>query len=493
MLNPQTFKSLVLGGGTAGLLAAISLKQGFAASEVKVVRSRQIGVIRVGESTTPTLPWFLHQVLGLSQQIFFERVRPTWKLGIRFLWGRRSEFNYTFATQVDRQWPDLARSNGYYCGEDFDDVNLTSAMMSRRKIFPIDASGRMRTDALVPAYHIENVKLVEFLEWQATELGIELIDDTLECAASNGETISHIDLKSGKRMSADLYVDASGFAGELIGRALHEPFIDYSDALLCDRAVVASRGYEAGETIDPFTTAETYDNGWCWRIDHDDRSNRGYVYCSRFVSDDEAEAEFRRKNKTMGESFLVRFRTGRRRRLWVGNVVALGNAGGFVEPLEATALMLLAVQCRAMVQNLIDCELMMTESMRGLHNRFMTENWDDTRNFLAMHYRFNARVETPFWNHCRANVPLHGVTELVDFYRVHGPSRLPRGVMLRENNLFGLDGHLALLVGMAVPYERVYQPSDEEWHRWREHKRQIAGRADRAASVREALATFRGI
>jgi tryptophan halogenase len=121
----------------------------------------------------------------------------------------------------------------------------------------------------------------------------------------------------------------------------------------------------------------------------------------------------------------------------------------------------------------------------------MSDNWDDTRSFLALHYRFNNRLDTPFWKHCRANVPLHGVTELVDFYRVHGPSRLPRGILIRENNLFGLEGYLALLVGMGVPYEQAYEPANEEWRRWQTHKRRIADMAERAASVREALAAMR--
>jgi tryptophan halogenase len=489
-MNPAEFKSIVLGGGTAGLLAAISLKRGFAAADVKVVRSREIGVIRVGESTTPTFPWFLHQVLGLSPKVFFERARPTWKLGIRFLWGPRGEFNYAFATQLDSQKPDLPRSNGFYCHDDFTDVNLPSALMSRRKVFPIDAEGRMRMDAFTPAYHLENERLVEFLEWQARELGIELIDDTLEQATTDGENIKELYLRSGRRLSADLYVDASGFAALLVGKALGEPFVDYSDALFCDRAVVASRAYEPGESIDPFTTAETYSSGWCWRIDHDDRCNRGYVYSSKYLSDEQAELEFRSKNPPMKDSRVVKYRTGRRRRLWVGNVVAVGNSGGFVEPLEATALMLLSAQCRFMVQNLIDSQLEMSDAMRSLHNRFMLNHWDDTRNFLALHYRFNTRLDTPFWKDCR-NVPLHGATELVDFYQVHGPSRLPRGVLLSENNLFGLDGHLALLVGMRVPYQRIYQPTEPERIRWHEHKQRNREMADKAVTVRQALAALR--
>jgi len=491
MSNKPISKMLVLGGGSAGLLAAITLKRGFPDCEVKVVRSKEIGVIGVGEGTTITFPWMLHTVLGLSPQIFFERVKPTWKLGIRFFWGPRKEFNYSFSTQLDRQWPDLPRPNGYYCLDDVADLNIQSAMMSRNRVFPVDAAGKMQTDAFMPAYHMENVKLVAFFEWQAAALGIEILDDVLKEAASDGENITHLDLESGKRLTADLYIDATGFRAELIGKVLKEPWISFSDTLYCDRAVVASRPYEPGEDIEPYTTAETYDHGWCWRIDHEHHSNRGYVYCSGFVSDADAEAEYRRKNPKMGPSFLVRFRSGRHRRSWVGNVVAVGNAGGFVEPLEATALMLLSIQCRALVQMLMDSFLQPTPQMRMLLNEFIGGHWDDTRNFLSIHYRFNERLNTPFWQHCRANVPVHALQPLLDFYAEHGPSLLTKGILLRENNLFTLDGHYALLVGMKVPYKRVYTPSPEEWQRWRIRQQRFAQAGETAVPIRKAIEIMR--
>ena len=154
------------------------------------------------------------------------------------------------------------------------------------------------------------------------------------------------------------------------------------------------------------------------------------------MSEPEAEAEFRRKNPSFGPHRVVRFRSGRYRRAWVGNVVAVGNAGGFVEPLEATALMLLSVQSRALVQMLMDCFLMPTPHMRDLHNTFIGSHWDDTRNFLAIHYRYNTLLDTPFWRHCRASVPLHGLQPLLDFYSEYGPSLMPKGILIRENNLF---------------------------------------------------------
>lgn len=484
-------KMLVLGGGSAGLLAAITLKRGFPQCQVKCVRSKEIGVIGVGEGTTITFPWYLHTVLGLSPKVFFERAQPTWKLGIKFIWGSRGKFNYSFTTQLDRQWPDLPRPNGFYCLDDVSDINFQSACMSRDKVFPFDAGGGLRTDVYLPAYHIENVKLVAYFEWLAAELGIELIDGIMRQAGRDGENVTYIELESGERHTADLYIDASGFRNELVGKTLAEPFVSFGDTLYCDRAIVASRERNPGEAIEPYTTAETYDNGWCWRIDHEHHINRGYVHCSQYMSEDQAEAEFRRKNPNFGPSRVVRFRSGRYQRSWVGNVVAVGNAGGFVEPLEATALMLLCAQCRNLVQMLMDCFLIPAPSTRQLHNEFIGAHWDDTRNFLGIHYRYNTLLDTPFWRHCRETVPLHGLQSFLDYYTEHGPSLVPKAMCLRESNLFGLDGYYALLVGMNVPYTRTYKPTAEEIRRWQAYKQRFAREAENAASIRQAIDIMR--
>src|SRR5205814_5969658 len=142
-------------------------------------------------------------------------------------------------------------------------------------------------------------------------------------------------LESGAVLDADLFVDASGFRAQLLGKTLKEPFYSYKDSLFCDKAVVGGWKREA-EPIKPYTTAETMDAGWCWQIEHEHHINRGYVYSSSFISDEAALAEFLRKNpKVAIQPRVVRFRTGRYQRTWIGNVVAVGNATGFVEPLEA--------------------------------------------------------------------------------------------------------------------------------------------------------------
>jgi tryptophan halogenase len=186
------------------------------------------------------------------------------------------------------------------------------------------------------AFHIENAKLVEHLERTARGLGVEVVDGnvtqvdtgTTVLAGREQNGVHALILDDGQRVTADLYVDASGFRSELLGRTLQEPLRSYDSSLFCERAIIGGWP-RTNEPIRPYTVAETMDSGWCWQIEHEHWINRGYVYSSKFISDDEALAELRRKNPQIAnEPRLVKFRSYRHERFWVGNVVAVGNASG---------------------------------------------------------------------------------------------------------------------------------------------------------------------
>lgn len=484
-------KVLVLGGGSAGMMAAITLKRVLPHLEVRVVRSPEIGIIGVGEGTTPYFPVHLHRFLRLPPQDFYARAQPTWKLGIRFLWGERPEFPYTFDQQFSVRFTDLPRNNGFYCGEELSDMSLSAALMARRKAFVRDERGQPVIPVSGVAYHIENIKLVGYLEWQAAALGVIIEDDLVETVQREGDVVRSVQLQKGGERSADFFIDASGFHARIIGREFGEPFIGFGDSLFCDRAVIGPRERGEGEPIDPYTTAETMDHGWCWRIDHEHHVNRGYVYASAFVSDEEAEAEFRRKNPGVGATRVVPFRSGRYRRSWIGNVVAVGNAAGFVEPLEATALMILCAQCRTVAESLVDSLGEPGPRLQDVYNRFMGARWDEIRDFLALHYRFNTRLNTPFWEHCRRETALHGAQEVVDFHEENGPSLLAKAVCLSDSDQFGIEGYLAMLVGMRVPHRKRHESEPWERERLAAHRAVFAGRAERAFSVAEALRMIR--
>ena len=256
------------------------------------------------------------------------------------------------------------------------------------------------------AFHVENRKLVSALETIARQAGVEITEGTLRQANREGDDVKTIDLTSGENVRADLFIDASGFASELLGKALAEPFISYANTLPCDRAVIAGWS-RTHEPIKPYTTAETMSAGWCWQIEHEHFINRGYVYSSTFISDEAAAREFREKNPQLEtEPRVVRFKSGRYRHSWVGNVIAAGNASGFVEPLEATAIQVITSQARTLADLLIDSRSEVTPSVRALFNRRLAAHWDEIRDFLAVHYRFNHRVKSEFWSVCHAEADL---------------------------------------------------------------------------------------
>ncbi|MEX2138785.1 MAG: tryptophan halogenase family protein [Pirellulales bacterium] len=481
---------IVLGGGSAGLLAAITLKRHAAALNVTVVRSKEIGVIGVGEGSTVGFPRYLHTYLAIEPAEFYRLAQPTWKLGLRFIrWGPRERFHYSFAIAYTLQWQMLRKPPGYYCDEEADYANLHMALMSEDRVFLRGPQGLPRVTHDF-SYHIENRHFVDFLEGHAARLGIVLIDDTVEHVRQNEHGVSSLRLASGREVAADLYVDSSGFASVLLGRTLDEPYLSFRSTLFCDRAVVG--GWErTDEVIKPYTSVETMDAGWCWQIDHEHRINRGYVYASSFISDDEAEREFRAKNPQVGPTRVVHFKSGRHERGWVKNVVAIGNSCGFVEPLEATSLGAIGTEAALLVETLIDSDFAPGESQIKHFNRAMAMSWDNIRRFLAIHYRFNTRLDTPFWRACRADTDLAGAEEIVEFYQENGPSHHGRVMLLNQLDQFTIDGWLALLVGMRVPHRRKFAPSDAERSEWRRIGEHFKQQAQGAMTVKEALQAIR--
>jgi tryptophan halogenase len=177
-------------------------------------------------------------------------------------------------------------------------------------------------------------------------------------------------------------------------------------------------------------------------------------------------------------------------RSWVKNVVGMGNAVGFVEPLEATALQVICIEALTLADSLGDSDCAPTPTVMELYNRYNARAWNDIRDFLAVHYKFNIRLDIPFWRACRADTQLHGAQFLVDFYRENGPSTLA-GQMLHSSNSFGIDGYLVMLVGQQVAHERAFNPSAGEVATWRQRCQRWSTEASRAMDVKQCLEAIR--
>ena len=295
--------------------------------------------------------------------------------------------------------------------------------------------------------------------------------------------------ETGARHEADLFVDCSGFRSFLLGHTLEEPFESFADQLYNDRAIVGGKE-RAGEPTYPYTVAETMDCGWCWQIELPQRINRGYVYSSRFISDEDAEREFRTKNPWIGPTRVVKYVTGRRARAWVGNVVAIGNACGFVEPLESTALGVICGDALGLAEALRDTDGAVTPTVKREYNKRSAELWTVIRDFLALHFKFNDRLDNEYWQTCRREIPLKTAEPIVEFYRENGPTPIWRKTLLAPGDIFDYEGYFALLIGMRVPYARQPAITAEEWKRWA-YIRQV--NRDRAATAGMTVEEAMGI
>ncbi len=483
-------KILVIGSGSAGLIAALSLKRKIPQLTVQIVRSPEIGVIGVGEGTTPNFPQHLFEYLGIPRKRFYDLAGPTWKLGIKFMWGPRERFDYSFAPQLDCHWSDLPKPHGFYCDEEFSSNHLSTALMREDRVFERQQNGAPDVQPW-HAFHIENKKFVEMLEEVATEAGVEIIDGKVTGADRGPHGVKAVHTEDGRKFEADFFVDASGFVSELIGKTLEEPFLPFDKTLFCDRAVVG--GWERGdEPILPYTTAQAMDSGWSWQIEHEHHINRGYVYSSNFISDDQAAAEFRKKNPKLPESMrVVKFRSGRYKRLWVENVLAVGNAGGFVEPLEATALMVVCSHCKTFVDFLLHSSMEPTDTIRKLYNDVCEDTWKEIRDFLGLHYQVNSAGTTPFWKHCQNDTDLSGIGDLLEFYYENGPTGFCRYRLPSSQSDFGIEGYFTMLVGNNAPYKNRHKATADEKVIWEKRRQESINKAKKGLSVKEALSFVR--
>ncbi|MDA1055985.1 MAG: tryptophan 7-halogenase [Planctomycetota bacterium] len=487
--SPRIQSVVVVGGGSAGLLAALTLKATARWLSVRIIRSTSLGVIGVGEATTPWFRRYLHDTLGIDQNEFYRQVRPLWKLGNRLEWGPadRTHFNYPFGESfIKSRYQSLSKSNAYFMlAEGIGPPSTFSFLMdSNRAPLLRDARGRIGMDTRY-AYHIENKVFVEFLERIAVQRGITLDDEEVVEVAQNKQGIASLGLSNGSRVSADLYVDASGFRSRLLGEALSEPFVSFADSLYCDTALTGQ--WQRDEPIRSYTTSTTMDHGWCWRTEFEGHVNRGYVFSSQFCSEEEARAELKRLDPKITEPLhVIKFSTGRRANFWVNNVAAVGNAAGFVEPLESTGLQTIGETATRLANCLVDSDGCPTESMRRLANEQINRWWEDIRGFLAVHFKFNTRRNTAFWQQCREDTNLADAQPIVGFYKESGPSGLYYQ-MMPKGAIFGYAGYLALLIGQRVPTRYQSQISKNELCLWKTAIDENRQRVEQALTNEEAL------
>jgi len=455
MTGHRLGKIVIVGGGTAGWMAAAALGRFLVPGgvEVVLVESEEIGTIGVGEATIPPIQKFNH-LLGIAEDEFLAATQGTFKLGIEFVdWGRVG----------DRYIHPFGRHGRDIAGIDFHQLYLREAR--RRALPPIDAfsvaavaaragrfafpSGDPRQPAsdLAYAYHFDAGLYARFLRRFSEQLGVVRHEGKVAEVRRRADSglVQAMVLSDGRVIEGELFIDCSGFRGLLIEQALKTGYEDWSHWLPCDRAVAAPSA-NLGPPA-PYTRATAGAAGWRWRIPLQHRTGNGHVYASRFLSDAQAEADLIAglEGQALAEPRRLSFTPGRRKAAWVGNVVSLGLASGFIEPLESTSIHLIQHGVSLLLALLPDKRF--TSLERDLFNEQMQRSFESVRDFVILHYKLTQRDDTPFWRYCRDMEPPASLARRLELFA-------RRGRFLKtDTDLFALSSWVAVMFGQNLTPE----------------------------------------
>ena len=491
---------VVVGGGTAGWLTASILNRRLNTDNqriinVTLIESKNLGRIGVGEATVPRLKEVLAN-LGIDEYEFMRRTNATFKHAIRYnnwLWnpslGIRDYYYHPFENfQAERR--DTPKR---YYGEIDRTVYLSQCDVANYwwhraqaghaqpfayeigiQPYLCDAFRAPKTADMpsfaseVPyAYHLDAQLFADYLSEIGVRAGItHIVDDVTSVEMREDGGIASVRTKERGEITGDFFVDCTGFAGLLIGKALNVPLISYGQHLLCDRAV-AIPCPPPGPELRPYTSATAADAGWIWEVDLTSRSGNGYVYRSEFISDDDAEAYLRRYlgPRSDGTNALrLKMPAGRRAEVWRKNCVAIGLAGGFVEPLESTGIMFIDIAANWLAEFFP----VNGASQRAIarYNAIMKAQYEEIRDFIVLHYCISQRDDTPFWREVRKreHIP-DSLAEKLELWREY----MPRAIHMDDYlHIYNHRNYECILFGMGWKpdvkggRQGVCQPSDSD-------------------------------
>ena len=452
---------MIVGGGTAGWMAAAALARVFGPSlSVRLVESELIGIVGVGEATVPHIKAF-NNLLRIDEADFVRKTQGSFKLGIEFIdWGRIGDrYIHGFGTSIGPQLGLLpfhqywikARQAGRAKEIGAYTLNTVAAPRGKFMVSASDVPKDSPLSNIAYAYQFDAAVYGQYLRAYAEKLGVHRTEGLVEQVLLHPESgfVESVRLQSDELIAGDLFIDCSGFRGLLIEEALHTGYIDYTHWLPCDRAVAVP--CEKVGLPTPYTRSTAREAGWQWRIPLQHRTGNGYVYSSRHVSDDEAVATVLSNldGRRLAEPKLLRFTTGRRRKCWNRNVVALGLASGFLEPLESTSIHLI----QSGISKLLELfpRRGFDEVLVDRYNARLAFEFDRIRDFIVLHYHATERDDTPFWNHCRTMSIPPELQANIDLFRDSG--RFYRNA----DELFADISWIEVMLGQHIE-PRTYHP-----------------------------------
>lgn len=445
MEEQKVKKVVIAGGGTAGWVAAAALSSQLGPLiEVTLVESDDIGTVGVGEATIPTIRTF-HHLLGLNERDFMRATRATFKLGIAFEnWARNGDRYIHSFGQIGRPtWMGgfhniwlQARAEGF--GGELSDYCFELQAAEAGKFFTSEKS------PINYAFHLDASLYARFLRQFSETKGAKRVEGKIakvEQDAASG-FITALTLESGERLEGDLFIDCTGFRGLLIEQTLRAGYEDWTHWLATDSAL-AVQTRSVGEPP-PYTRAIARQSGWQWRIPLQHRVGNGLVYSSAHLSDDEAHATLfaNIEGEVLTEPRPIRYRTGRRRKVWEKNCIALGLSSGFVEPLESTSIHLIMIGVTRLIQLFPFSGV--SDALARRYNEMADSELERIRDFIILHYKATERDDTAFWRHCRDMDVPDTLKQRLALFR---ESAL---VYQAPDDLFRVDSWLQVMLGQRI-------------------------------------------
>lgn len=460
--NDNLRRIAIIGGGTAGWMSAAALAHAVQGDcKVTLIESEMIGTIGVGEATIPPIRLF-NQRLGIDEHDFMRHTQGSYKLGIQFVnWAKQGHSYFhpfgPFGAEFDvvplhHFW---LRAQASGDAASLDDYSMAWAAAAQCKFDRPSTDPRMVQSTYDYAYQFDAGLYAKYLRGYAEERGVERIEGKIVDVSLNTESgdIESVTLDDGAVVTADFYIDCTGFRGLLIEDALETGYEDWTHWLPCDRAAAVQCSH--GGDFTPYTRSTAHEAGWQWRIPLQHRIGNGYVFCSRHISDDEATSKLldNLDGEPLTDSRVLRFTAGRRRKFWNRNCVAIGLSAGFMEPLESTSIHLIQTAITRLLALFPDRN--MDPLAVAEYNRLTQLEYETVRDFLILHYHATERDDSELWRECAAMSIPDTLQYKIDHFRAYGR------LVSTSIELFQNPSWLAVLVGQFVTPRR-YDPLVDE-------------------------------
>ena len=470
MKNQAVKNVVIVGGGTAGWMTAAALTKLIGKNlHISLVESDQIGTIGVGEATIPTF-FALHQLLQINEAEFLAEVHGTIKLGIAFENWKQLDHQYIHAFGYTGQSCWAAGFQHFWLKAKTLGISEEYSRYSPELMAAVAGKfGLLQQNGLNYAYHIDATRYARYLRRLAENSGARRIEGKIiQVKQTQDGDIASLHLDNGQTVQGDFFIDCSGFAGLLIDKTLNTGFQEWSQWLPCDRAV-AVQTRSVSPPI-PYTRSIAQACGWQWRIPLQSRVGNGLVYSSDYLSDDQATSLLLTniQGDTLIEPRVIPFKTGQRHFHWKKNVVALGLAAGFLEPLESTSIHLIQ---RGIIR------LMQMFPYGGINqpdqhefNQQMSDEYEFIRDFIIMHYHITERTDTEFWRRNSAMSIPGSLQHRLSLFQESGR------VFQAEGDVFGENSWTQVMLGQGLT-PASYHPivdmmSDHELRQFMRHQLQ---------------------